>query len=211
MNDFEAFEKYPEYRHLYNKLHLSMLQNIPCGTDSRDIPKSGWYIFRPIVNLEGMALGMEKHKVIGHDVQHAQLNMLKPGHFWQEKLKGRHLSFDFKKGNQILCVEKCEIEYRTAWKKTQDKFEMGMRHPEINKAILNAPECNIEMIGDKIIEMHFRLNPDFVGHDSNYVVPVGEQFQQVIKHGETFFFNPDYGRKGFLIKGNILLDKDQDK
>jgi len=60
MDDLEAFELYPQYRHWYNKLFLSIVLGYTCGFDT--IPSSGRWIIRPIQNLVGMGLGAS----IGH-------------------------------------------------------------------------------------------------------------------------------------------------
>jgi hypothetical protein len=50
---------------------------------------------------------------------------------------------------------------------------------------------NIEVIGDKVIEVHLRYNDDFRGHTANEVIPIWK---------ENFYDSPCGDRIGFLLK-----------
>ena len=49
---------------------------------------------------------------------------------------------------------------------------------------------NIEAIGDKIIEVHFRYNDDFANHNSDVIIPIWK---------ENFYNSPCGDRIGFYI------------
>lgn len=206
MDDIQAIKTYPKYSWVYNKLDLAMRLGYDCGIDG-DFPKAdGAFITRPIVNPSGMGLGARE--VFG-TVDTPMVTS--PGHFWCEKFKGDHISIDYLWGKPQLVV----VGYKdplntfifTRWEKVNgylESFEFAKRIsvPEVLKDVVeNVEWINIEMIGDKIIEVHLRRNPDFLGHNSEYVRPAGSLTTP--DNGETFISRPDYGRLGFYIKGNI--------
>ncbi len=184
---------------VYNKLLVSLCQGIACGTDSREAPeiyRGKWVVIRPIINLEGMGLGstMDRLKL--------EENNIPPGHFWQQKFEGRHLSIDYEYGTPMLWVEMFREDtapYRRGWRKVEP---VTIPVPQkILDVIKKYPKANIEFIDDAAIEVHLRGNPDFVGHRSEYVIPYNKStpMSQIIE-GERVILRPDYGREGFIIK-----------
>jgi hypothetical protein len=76
-----------------------------------------------------------------------------------------------------------------------------MPYPSIlNELVENYDFVNVEYIGGKIIEVHLRPNPDFIGHNSSYVRPtyVGEE-PDIDERYQKFILRPDGARAGFII------------
>jgi hypothetical protein len=115
------------------------------------------------------------------------------GYFWCEVFNGRHLSFDYTFGKQILAVEgfrdnNNRLDRFSRWEKVENKFELD----EMLQSIASRYEqFNIEVIGDKVIEVHMRHNDDFIGHNSNVIIPIWK---------DNFYDSPCGDRLGFLLK-----------
>ena len=89
----------PDTMWVTDKLILSSKMGYKCGPAGIDVPESGDYIVRPVVNAYGLGIGAEK-MFIEQTTTH-----IPPGFFWCEWFEGRHLSVDYQQGKQILCVE----------------------------------------------------------------------------------------------------------
>lgn len=167
--DGDAYEWFPRYRWVYNKLAIAESQNLECGPHGI-IPKNFPVFSKPIYNLRGMGAGSRMIKN-----QQVYLERQRPGHMWMSLLTGDHVStdvsvvngepvwwrhttglplvkgtFDYWKveatGRKIL------EEYAGQWIRTNLQGYSGM--------------INIETIGDKIIEVHLRFAdqwPDLYG------------------------------------------------
>ena len=154
-----------------------------------------YYIVRPCVNVYGLGLGAKK-MYIKETTTH-----IKPGYFWCEWFEGRHLTVDYEKGKQIRCVEGFKPEDTLikwdAWKVTEDEMPM----PNIiKKEFGDKPKVNIEFIGGKVIEMHFRHNVDFEGDRKEYL-PVWKGQSTEAPEGYKYVDHPDvHGRIGAFVK-----------
>jgi hypothetical protein len=163
VTDEDAWNAYPWARYKYfNKLWLSEYLEYICGPAGIKIPKTGEYVVRPIYNLEGMSRGAYCGTFeSGYDSFPA-------GYFWCEKFEGEHYSVDFEKStegwNQILSV----VGYKSSFKKFHrwEKIKTDYIIPNFLYH-LEVPYINVEYIGNKIIEVHFRRNPDFYNHNYN--------------------------------------------
>lgn len=188
---------------ILDKLLLSRRLGYVCGPVGIDVPRPAHYIVRPCVNALGM--GIETSKVFIKD----NTDYLPVGNFWCEIFHGRHLSIDFHKGNQILCVEgfreSDEPYWRwSKWVRTDDVVQL----PEFIQTIAAKYEWfNVELIGDKIIETHFRANPDFwiPGFDRiEEVIPIWCDDPLEKKEGYEMVFDSDFKtmglRKALLVK-----------
>jgi hypothetical protein len=115
------------------------------------------------------------------------------GYFWCELFTGRHLSFDFVHGNQVLAVEgfrddPARLDRFSRWVKVTDQFEL----PPVLKSIAEKYSAfNVEVIDHRVIEAHFRLNDDFLNHDSDEIIPVWK---------DKFYPNACGDRLGFILK-----------
>jgi len=178
---------------IFDKLILSKKLGYECGPKGTSVPKPDYYIIRPCVNLMGMGRGAYI-QFLEEDTD----DVLPEGTFWCELFKGRHLSVDFYRGKQVLCVE----GYRSSdnlskWDKWEKKREQ-IEFPKIVKTFKGKYDwINIEMINDNIIEVHLRNNPDFEGHNAEYIIPVYED--SISLEGHTYIEAQEYIRLGFLI------------
>ena len=185
----------PDDLWVMDKLILSRKLGYNCGPVGLDVPTPGHYIVRPCVNMLGLGLGAQK---VWLDCETMHLPL---GYFWCEWFEGRHLSVDYHKGLQVLCVEGIKPDNTfskwTEWKRTNDYVS----RPEIIKPLMDKYEwVNCEFIGNKLIEVHFRPNEDF-NNNINHFIPVWEGEDTTPPAGYTYKDYPDvHGRIGAFVK-----------
>ena len=185
----------PDHIWILDKLILSKKLGYNCGPVGVDVNTPGWYIVRPCVNMMGLGLGAEK-VWLEKDTFH-----LPVGYFWCEWFEGRHLSVDYAKGEQTLCVEGFKNEHTFTkwdrWVKTEDAVPM----PDVIRKYFGHKDIiNLEFIGDKLIEVHFRGNPDFTD-GINEFIPVWEGQDTQAPEGYKYREYPDvHGRIGAFVK-----------
>jgi hypothetical protein len=147
-----------------DKLILAKQLGYYCGP-AGVAPKPGNYIVRPIMNLRMMSSGAT--------VQYLDSDSIPDGYFWCELFSGRHLSFDYNYGVQTLAVEgfrnSARLDRFSHWTRTEDVFALP---PVLQEVASRYPWFNVEVIGDRVIEAHFRYNDDFSNHSANTIVPV---------------------------------------
>ena len=113
--------------------------------------------------------------------------------YYESKFTGRHLSFDYFRGKQVLAVEgfrndPLRLDRFSRWTKIEETFKL----PKILQDIADRyPWFNVEVIGDKVIEVHFRYNDDFANHDANTIIPIWK---------DEFYSSSAGDRLGFLLK-----------
>ena len=197
IEDPEAWESCdPADLWFYDKLILSRKLGYICGPVGVDVPKPGNYIVRPCVNLLGMGRGaLEEWIEEGTD-------HLPVGHFWCEKFEGQHLSIDYVKGKQVLAVEGIrkgtQLWRWDEWRKVDDKIP----YPSFVFGDVVFPVVNIEFIAMKLIEVHFRSNPDF-RHGGDTIFPRwegGGPENEIPPPGFKFVSDKEYKRVGFFVK-----------
>lgn len=185
---------HPEDLWVYNKLFLNQRLGHLCGPTGVSVPYSGYYIVRPSINLLGMGR-FSRIVPIEDSTDHFH-----PAEFWCEVFKGQHLSVDFyKKECSLVVVGEKTLEapfYKwRRWYKIDKKVEF----PEVlNNLKGDYDWINCEFIDNKLIEVHFRRNPDFrYGNSVAIPVWVGEKVEKI----ENFRFveDKDYLREGFYI------------
>lgn len=204
----------PSYLHredywVFDKLILSKKLEYCCGPKGIDVPCPGEYIIRPCVNVLGMGRGAE---IVWID---EGTESIPDGFFWCEVFKGRHLSIDYKDGEQILCVEgtkACDGDPLWKWKrwKRLDDVFVPFPHFIIDDLKGSYKYINIEMIDDRIIEIHLRSNPDFpIGEGYTEVIPVFDgddisdrRITEMNKKGYNYIENEyhDFMRIGFFYR-----------
>jgi len=177
---------------VYNKLFLSRVLGYTCGPSGTTVPKSDFYIVRPSFNLLGMGRLARKEWIENHT------DHIHPAEFWCEVFTGEHLSVDFHHEESELVVlgtrDSDDPYYK--WKKWE-KIEKKVEFPEILKNLKgNYEYINCEFIGNKLIEVHFRQNPDF-RYNNSVAIPVwdNEKIDNM-----TFIEDIDYCRKGFYVR-----------
>lgn len=185
----------PEDIWVLDKLILSRKLNYICGPVGLDVPKSGHYIVRPCVNLLGLGLGAQKAWI------EKSTDQLPLGYFWCEWFEGRHLSIDYFQGNQVLAVEGHKNEDTLTkwqrWIRVNDSIPL----PNILTPFVKKHQyINVEYIGGKIIEVHFRRNEDFDNNTTEFI-PVWEGDSVIPPLGYTYRKYPDvHGRIGAFVK-----------
>ncbi len=178
----------------YNKLILNTRLRHLCGPTGMSVPYSGNYIVRPSINLLGMGR-FSRIEWIDKDTDHFH-----PAEFWCEIFKGEHMSVDFykKKSQLVVLGERDNGDPLYKWKKWY-KIDRKVEFPEILNDLKGDYEwINCEFIGNKLIEVHFRRNPDF-RHDNTVAIPVWRNDRPQRMEGLTFIDDKDYLRRGFFI------------
>lgn len=197
---------------IYNKLFLSFSLGYLCGPVGAPVPSSGHYIVRPSINLLGMGR-FSRIEWIDDSTDHFH-----PAEFWCQRFYGDHLSVDFrdKKSELVVLGQRDTDDFLYKWKKWI-KIDQEIEFPDILKNLKGNYEwINCEFIGNKLIEVHFRRNPDF-RYGNSIAIPVwkGERPQKIKDF--TFIEDKDYLRKGFFIdsrdrnpvKSSDLVDQEQ--
>lgn len=179
---------------VYNKLFLSRILGYNCGPIGVPVPKSDFYIVRPSFNL----LGMGRFARIEWIEQYT--DHLHPSEFWCEVFKGDHISVDYRNKHPELVVlgTKDSNDPLYKWNKWE-KIDRFIEFPEVLKDLKGDYEyINCEFIGDKLIEVHFRQNPDF-RYGNTVAIPIWND--QEVKETDNYNYirDEDYRRKGFLI------------
>ena len=168
-----------------DKLILSKKLGYTCGPAGIAPATAGQYVVRPIMNLKMMGVGAK--------IQYLASDSIPDGYFWCELFTGRHLSFDYNWGKQILAVEgfradPTRLDRFSRWTKTNEDFKL----PEILQTVADKYKWfNAEVIGNKVVEVHFRYNDDFANHDADTIIPVWK---------DKFYSSPAGDRIGFMLQ-----------
>ena len=178
---------------IYNKLQLSQVCGYTCGPAGLPVPSPGFYIVRPSMNFMGMGRCARK-EYLTDSTEH-----LHPGEFWCEIFEGDHVSVDYHWGECALVVygrKSAETYYQwDMWERKDEKIPLL----DILDEFKDRYEwINIEMIGGKLIEVHFRANADF-RFGNSIAIPVWDEVPDVIPDGYRYIEDEDFYRKGFLI------------
>jgi len=181
---------------VYNKLFLSQVLGYTCGPAGLQVPNPGFYIVRPSINFMGMGR-FTRLEYLEKDTEH-----LHPSEFWCEVFEGEHLSIDYQyqKPKLIVKGERKEYDLFHKWSKWY-KVERNIKFPKVLKQLVGKYEwINCEFIGDKLIEVHFRRNPDF-RYGNSIAIPVWdhEEFIDEDLSKYKYIKDKDYHRLGFWI------------
>jgi len=167
--DGDAWQWFPRYRWVYNKLSVAESQGFECGPHGLE-PPSFPVFSKPVFNMRGMGIGS---RVIRTPREY-KANQ-RPGHIWMPLLQGEHISSDVAvvdgqakwwrhafgaplEGGMfdywtVLAESRPEIEaYCGSWLASHLAGYTGM--------------VNFETIGSRIIEVHLRFAdqwPDLYG------------------------------------------------
>jgi len=179
---------------VYNKLILNRRLGHLCGPVGCSVPYSGHYIVRPCINLLGMGR-FSRIEWIEKYTDH-----LHPAEFWCEIFKGTHISVDYhhEQADLVVLGERDSIEPLYKWKKWS-KIDLKIEFPPILHSLKGDYEwINCEFIDNKLIEVHFRRNPDF-RYKNSVAIPVwkGQDIEKL--NNLTFIEDQDYLRQGFYI------------
>lgn len=186
----------PEDLWVYDKLLLAKKCSHKAAPIGIDVPRPDWYIVRPCVHVLGFGLGAKKYW-IEKNTENFPL-----GFFWCEWFEGRHLSVDYLYGKPILTVEghksndNGSLTYWEKWIRTSDTIQL----PSILANLKKYQYVNCEFIGGKLIEVHFRHNPDFRWNQREYI-PVWQGQSTIPPNGYQFVEDAEvHGRVGAFIK-----------
>jgi len=215
IEDYQAWEAYPNYRWVFNKLELSLKLGYHAGPAGIGVQRTGWYIVRPTYNPYGMGIGAHK-KWLSVDDQDAMANHLHipPGYFWCEWFEGEHYSIDYKidNGHWVPLNASQGFHYNDE-DLTKFHYWRIIEPPHIDLPDwvhdIDVKELNIEFKGDKITELHLRSGND-IAVDSNigdeyYPIWKGDNVEH-LKHLEfvpNLFDEDEYDADGHLL--NIRL------
>ena len=179
---------------VYNKLFLNQRLRHLCGPVGVPVPYPGYYIVRPSINLLGMGR-FSRIEWIDNVTDHFH-----PAEFWCEIFKGEHLSVDFQHQEAKLVVRgtRDDDDPLYKWKKWE-KIDREVKFPSILSNLKGNYEwINCEFIGNRLIEVHFRRNPDF-RYNNTVAVPVWRNDRPQKMGDLTFIEDKDYLRRGFFI------------
>lgn len=211
MEDSDVWIKYPHLRFWLNKLDVAVFLGYECGPCGVPPTESDWYVVRPIYNLGGMGAGAEKVWIEAGDVY-----KVPPGYFWCEWFEGPQHSTTFVKTGSWFVQSSCWKAIR-AEENPIYKFDKWIRsdfRPHLpwfldeGLIISGVKFLNIEMIGNNIIEIHFRNTPD---PDYDELVPIWAGEENLIdklsdlgyKFIESYDDSNGYlqqARLGFMVK-----------
>jgi hypothetical protein len=171
--DAEAWQRYPRLRWLYDRLQLSTALDYECGPAGTLPPRPGIWFVKPIINLNGMGVDARACFYDGGPVF-----PVRPGSFWMPHFVGRHLSLDLERtasgwryGLTVECIYRDNRPFE--WKRITDPPPRPPAVLAIDR--IDAPCLNIELIGDRVIEVHLRRNHDFDAMpDASSAFPVWE-------------------------------------
>jgi hypothetical protein len=185
-----------------DKLIFSRAMGYVCGPAGVPVPWAGAYIVRPCVNAFGM----------GRDAYIVQLagltTHLKPGTFWCEVFEGRHISVDYVRNfdggyDPFLVVEGRRRAEDPLWrwsKWSRLPAEQAPEFPSVLRGLSPRPlVINVEFVGGRPIEAHFRRNTDF-DHALSEYVPVWLGQTTDPPAGYRFILDPDGQRVGAFVK-----------
>ena len=190
--DNEFFDLDPNDLWVYNKLQISRMLGYKCGPIGVKVLKPDNYIVRPSVNFLG--LGMGAHFTYIQDTT----DHLTPGHFWCEIFEGQHYSVDYEFGKRVRTTEGIRGDSLMKWKKWR-LVKKDFPFPGFLYEFRDKPHVNCEFIGNKLIEVHIRNNPDF-SYNNTVFIPVWEGDVIDPPVGHTFIDCPDvHGRIGAYI------------
>jgi hypothetical protein len=167
--DADAWEWYPRYRWIYDKVAVALSQGLDAGPHGT-MPTRFPVFSKPITNLRGMGIGS---RVIHSAGEYRRLYT--PGHMWMALLEGRHVSSDV----AVVAGKPCWWRHATGRPATAGTFDYWIVHadpdPNIETHCANwigrsladyTGMLNLETIDGSIIEVHLRFSdqwPDLYG------------------------------------------------
>ena len=180
---------------VYNKLILSRVLGYTCGPVGTSVPKPDFYIVRPSMNLLGMGRYARKEYIYKYTGSYH------PSEFWCELFEGDHISVDYQNKEQRLTVLGTRDEMNPLYKWDMwEKIDIKVPYPKILEKLKGNYEwINCEFIGNRLIEVHFRQNPDF-RYENDIAIPIWDNNDLKKYSDYTFVPDSDYLRKGFMVK-----------
>lgn len=159
-SDIEAWDKYPYHRRWFDKLNLSLRLGYRCGPGGVAPRDSGWYVVRPIYNLEGMGVGARKQFITAGDSR-----CVEPGYFWCEWFDGPQHSVTYRWDRGWVPVSSWEgvldgdgndLSRFSCWRRSTWTAMLTYEFDEL----ADCEAINVEFVAGRIIEVHLRPSPD---------------------------------------------------
>lgn len=196
VDDKDVWSKcYPDDLWIYDKVIVAKKQGIKAAPAGIPVPEEGWYIVRPITNLRMMSRGATKIWLTPQDT-----DKVPDGFFWCEWLEGRHITVDYLRGVQITAAEgfrnSDRLDRFSKWEKIDDVVPFPKK---LGDFYLRYKWVNLELIDDKVIEIHLRYNDDFAHHTCDTAIPVWKDEELEQPEGATWYDCPCGDRLGFWI------------
>lgn len=211
LDDYHAWQAYPHYRWIFNKLEVSLRLGYHAGPAGIPVQRTGFYIVRPVYNPYGMGIGAHK-KWLSVEWQDDMANHkhIPPGYFWCEWFSGEHYSIDYKRVNdKWIPLNACQGFHKTEDNLTKFDYWRLIQPPTIDLPDwvhdIDVVELNIEFKGDKITEIHLRS-----GNDINLVGEIGDEIYPIwqgddYSHLEHLEFIPNLSEddEDYTASGNL--------
>lgn len=160
IDDIDCWDWFPEYRYIYDKLHVARSQDVACGT-ADDLPEQFPVFAKPRVNLHGMGLGSRVINSLVDFKAHMTEDMM-----WMELFAGDHVSTDC----AVVRGEVKWLRHATGLPWHGAMFKHWIIHAQQNTDLSNyltewisrempryTGMVNIETIGGRIIEAQIRF------------------------------------------------------
>jgi len=193
--DIEYLDIHPKDLWVYNKLQLSRILGYTCGPSGLDVPRSDFYIVRPVLNFMGMGVNSRIEWI------ESSTDSYHPAEFWCEVFQGEHLSVDYyhKQSELVVKGTRNSTDPLYKWKKWT-KIDKKIDFPPILEDLVGNYEwINCEFINDNLIEVQIRRNPDF-RYGNSIAIPVWDDNDLKNTQKYRYIKDSDYLRKGFYIK-----------
>lgn len=160
IDEAAAWELYPSFRWVHNKLQICETQGLPHGPHGTE-PRQYPIFSKPIYNMRGMGTGGQ---VIRTETEY--LAALQPGHMWMPLFTGRHVSTD------VALVDGVPMWWRHTTGKPAERgtFDYWHVHAEPDPGLEGylgdwsrrhlkgfTGVVNFETIGGGILECHLRM------------------------------------------------------
>ena len=184
---------------VYDKLILSKKLGHLCGPAGVPVPEKNDYVVRPITNIHMMGKGARIQNLSPEDE-------IEPGYFWCEVFKGEHITVDYHYGQQKTTAKGYPRQDRLDRFDKWELIDKEMPFPErLGTDVCNYHRMhnldwtNIEYIGGKVIEVHFRYNDDFENHNGKVIYPVWKDEQLPQPKDSIWYDSPCGDRLGHWI------------
>jgi len=146
-----------------NRLELARRMRYPCGGVGELPPHSGAWFTKPLKNPAGMGIGARRNVYVARPGP-GWARPIAEDAMWMPVFHGEHLSVDFQRGRrgawrQRLTV-RCVYDVARARPARWHVERRTVAVPEPLRGI-DSEWLNVELIGGRVIEVHWRRNSDF--------------------------------------------------
>lgn len=177
VEDWDAWNMYPQHRWLFNKLELSLRLGYCAGPTPAPVPVTGDYIVRPIYNLSGMGAG-----AVLMNLEAGRVYDFPPSYFWCERFVGDHISVNYKwEASRLIpthtSLGETDFNNLSRFKRWIKIEHRNLELPNWISSLRFVDDINIEFIDGKIIEIHLRQGIDFP-EGASEIIPIWQTTSQ---------------------------------